>query len=91
MLKKVLVLFSVLPLTAMAAPVVEGTYVSGTNKRVHLSSFNYEGSKHYELFLANLIGDSSFVIASKAKPIQDKLRYSPMSRPNYHKIKIELG
>jgi len=71
LLKKALVLFSVLPLTAMAAPVIEGTYVSGTNKRVHLSSFNYEGSKHYELFLANLIGDSSFVIASKAKPIQD--------------------
>ncbi|WP_199519225.1 hypothetical protein [Psychrobacter sp. bablab_jr012] len=71
MLKQALVLFSILPLTAMAAPVAEGTYVSGTNKRVHLSSFEYEGAKHYELFLANMIGDSSFVIASKAKPIQD--------------------
>lgn len=71
MFKKALVLFSILPLTAMAAPVAEGVYVSGTNKRVHLSSFDYEGSKHYELFLANMIGDSSFVIASKAKPIQD--------------------
>lgn len=71
MFKKALFLFSILPLTAMAAPVVEGVYVSGTNKRVHLSSFDYEGSKHYELFLANMIGDSSFVTASKAKPIQD--------------------
>lgn len=71
MLKRALVLFSILPLTAMAAPVAEGVYVSGTNKRVHLSSFEYEGAKHYELFLANMIGDSSFVIASKAKPIQD--------------------
>lgn len=71
MFKKALILFLILPLTAMAAPVVEGTYVSGTNKRVHLSSFEYEGAKHYELFLANMIGDSSFVIASKAKPIQD--------------------
>lgn len=71
MLKQALVLFFILPLTAMAAPVVEGVYVSGTNKRVHLSSFDYEGSKHYELFLANMIGDSSFVTASKAKPIQD--------------------
>ena len=71
MFKKALVLLSILPLTAMAAPVAEGTYVSGTNKRVHLSSFDYEGSKHYELFLANMIGDSSFVIASKANPIQD--------------------
>jgi hypothetical protein len=71
MLKQALVLFFILPLTAMAAPVAEGTYVSGTNKRVHLSSFEYEGAKHYELFLANMIGDASFVIASKAKPIQD--------------------
>ncbi len=71
MFKKALVLLSILPLTAMAAPVMEGVYVSGTNKRVHLSSFDYEGSKHYELFLANMIGDSSFVTASKAKPIQD--------------------
>ena len=71
MLKQALVLFSILPLTAMATPVVEGVYVSGTNKRVHLSSFEYEDAKHYELFLANMIGDSSFVIASKAKPIQD--------------------
>lgn len=71
MLKKALVLFSILPVTAMAAPVMEGVYVSGTNKRIHLSSFEYEGAKHYELFLANLIGDSSFVTASKAKPIQD--------------------
>lgn len=70
---KAFVLLATLPLTAMAAPVVEGVYVSGTNnnKRVHLSSFEYEGAKHYELFLANMIGDSSFVIASKAKPIQD--------------------
>lgn len=71
MLKQALVLFSILPLTAMAAPVVEGVYVSGTNKRVHLSSFEYEGAKHYELFLANMIGDSSFITTSKAKPIQD--------------------
>ena len=71
MLKQALVLFSILPLTAMATPVVEGVYVSGTNKRVHLSSFEYEGAKHYELFLANMIGDSSFITASKAKPIQD--------------------
>ena len=71
MFKKALVIFSILPLTAMAAPVVEGTYVSGNHKRVHLSSFDYEGAKHYELFLANLTGDSSFVTASKAKPIQD--------------------
>ena len=71
MFKKALVMFSILPLTAMAAPVAEGTYVSGSNKRVHLSSFDYEGSKHYELFLANMIGDSSFVTTSKAKPIQD--------------------
>lgn len=72
MFKKALVLLSILPLTAMAAPVVEGVYVSGTNKRVHLSSFDYEGSKHYELFLANMMGDSSFIAASKAKPIQDE-------------------
>ena len=71
MLKQALVLFFILPLTAMATPVVEGVYVSGTNKRVHLSSFEYEGAKHYELFLANMIGDSSFITASKAKPIQD--------------------
>lgn len=71
MLKKALVLFSILPVTAMAAPVMEGVYVSGTNKRIYLSSFEYEGAKHYELFLANMIGDSSFVTASKAKPIQD--------------------
>lgn len=71
MVKKAIVLLFVLPLTAMAAPVVEGTYVSGTNKRIHLSSFDYEGSKHYELFLANMTGDSSFVTASKSKPIQD--------------------
>lgn len=71
MFKKALVLLFILPLTAMAAPVVEGTYVSGSHKRVHLSSFDYEGSKHYELFLANLTGDSSFITASKAKPIQD--------------------
>ena len=71
MFKKALFLFSILPLTAMATPVVEGVYVSGTNKRVHLSSFDYEGAKHYELFLGNMIGDSSFVTASKAKPIQD--------------------
>ena len=71
MFKKALVIFSILPLTAMAAPVVEGTYVSGNHKRVHLSSFDYEGAKHYELFLANLTGDSSFVTASKAEPIQD--------------------
>ena len=71
MFKKALVLFSILPLTAMAAPVVEGVYVSGSHKRVNLSSFEYEGAKHYELFLANMIGDSSFVTASKAKPIQD--------------------
>ncbi|WP_265088914.1 MarC family protein [Psychrobacter sanguinis] len=24
-------------------------------------------------------------------PEERRLRYSPMSRPNYHKIKIELG
>lgn len=71
MLKQALVLFSILPLTAMATPVVEGVYVSGTNKRVHLSSFDYEGAKHYELFLANMIGDSSFITTSKAKPVQD--------------------
>ncbi|MEN2752494.1 hypothetical protein AAIR29_12720 [Psychrobacter sp. FBL11] len=71
MFKKSLVLLFILPLTAIAAPVVEGTYVSGTNKRVHLSSFEYEGAKHYELFLANMIGDSSLIIASKAKSIQD--------------------
>lgn len=71
MFKKAIVLLSILPLTAMAAPVTDGVYVSGSNKRVHLSSFDYEGSKHYELFLANMIGDSSFVTASKAKPIQD--------------------
>ena len=71
MFKTAFVLFATLPLTAMATPVVEGVYVSGTNKRVHLSSFEYEGAKHYELFLANMIGDSSFVIASKAKPIQE--------------------
>lgn len=71
MLKKALALFLVLPLTAMATPVVEGVYISGTNKRIHLSSFEYEGAKHYELFLANMIGDSSFVTASKAKAIQD--------------------
>ena len=47
MFKKALVIFSILPLTAMAAPVVEGTYVSGNHKRVHLSSFDYEGAKHY--------------------------------------------
>lgn len=39
MFKKAFVLFATLPLTAMAAPVVEGVYVSRTNKRVHLSSF----------------------------------------------------
>lgn len=71
MLKQALVLFSILPLTAMAAPIAEGTYVSGSHKRVHLSSFEYEGAKHYELFLANMIGDSSFVTTSKAMPIQD--------------------
>lgn len=71
MFKKAFVLLSILPLTAMAAPVAEGTYVSGSHKRVHLSSFDYEGSKHYELFLANMIGDSSFITASKAKLIQD--------------------
>ena len=60
-----------LPMITIAAPVAEGTYVSGSNKRVHLSSFDYEGSKHYELFLANMIGDSSFITASKAKPIQN--------------------
>ena len=71
MFKKALVLLSILPLIAMAAPIAEGTYVSGSHKRVHLSSSDYEGAKHYELFLANMIGDSSFVTASKAKPIQD--------------------
>lgn len=71
MFKKAIALLFILPLTAMAASVVEGTYVSGSHKRVHLSSFDYEGAKHYELFLANLIGDSSFITASKAKPIQD--------------------
>ncbi len=71
MLQKALVLFLMLPFTAMAAPVVEGVYVNGTNKRVHLSSFEYEDAKHYELFLSNIIGDSSFVTASKANPIQD--------------------
>lgn len=39
MFKKAFVLFATLPLTAVAAPVVEGVYVSRTNKRVHLSSF----------------------------------------------------
>ncbi|NRD70934.1 hypothetical protein HQR03_10350 [Psychrobacter okhotskensis] len=71
MFKKAFVLFATLPLTAMAAPIAEGTYVSGSHKRVYLSSFEYEGAKHYELFLANMIGDSSFVTTSKAKPIQD--------------------
>ncbi|WP_201596316.1 hypothetical protein [Psychrobacter vallis] len=71
MSKIISALIMMLPMTAMAAPVAEGTYVSGSNKRVHLSSFDYEGSKHYELFLANMTGDSSFVTASKAKPIQD--------------------
>lgn len=71
MSKIISALIMMLPMTAMAAPVAEGTYVSGSNKRVHLSSFDYEGSKHYELFLANMIGDSSFITASKAKPIQD--------------------
>lgn len=71
MLKKAIALSSILPLTAMAAPIAEGTYVSGSHKRVYLSSFEYEGAKHYELFLANMIGDSSFVTTSKAKPIQD--------------------
>lgn len=71
MSKIIFALMMTLPMTAMAAPVVEGTYVSGSHKRVHLSSFDYEGARHYELFLANLIGDSSFVTASKAKPIQD--------------------
>lgn len=71
MLKKAIALFSILPLTAIAAPIAEGTYVSGSHKRVHLSSFEHEGAKHYELFLANMIGDSSFVTTSKAKPIQD--------------------
>lgn len=66
-----MVLLFTLPLTAMAAPIAEGTYVSGSHKRVHLSSFEYEGAKHYELFLANMIGDSSFVTTSKAKPIQN--------------------
>lgn len=71
MSKIISALIMMLPMTTMAAPVAEGTYVSGSNKRVHLSSFDYEGSKHYELFLANMIGDSSFITASKAKPIQD--------------------
>ena len=71
MSKIISALIMMLPMTTMAAPVVEGTYVSGSNKRVHLSSFDYEGSKHYELFLANMIGDSSFITASKAKPIQN--------------------
>lgn len=73
MLKKFVAISFMFPLAAAAAPVVEGTYVSGTNKRVHISSFDYEGSKHYELFLANMEteGDSSMVIASKAKLIQD--------------------
>lgn len=71
MFKKAFVLLATLPLTAMATPIVEGVYVSGTNKRVYLSSFEYESAKHYELFLANMIGASSFVIASKAKSIQD--------------------
>lgn len=73
MLKKFVAISFMFPLAAAAAPVVEGTYVSGTNKRVHISSFDYEGSKHYELFLANMETDSgsSMVIASKAKLIQD--------------------
>lgn len=39
MLKKALALFFILPSIAITTPVVEGTYISGTNKRVHLSSF----------------------------------------------------
>lgn len=71
MTKKLFALIALLPLTATATPVIEGVYVSHPSKRLHLESWEYEGTVQYGLTLANLNGESSYVVASKAKQIQD--------------------
>lgn len=73
MFNKIIASLFAAPLTAIASPnpVVNGTYINGTHNRVHLSHFKYEGVQNYQLFLANPNGQSSLVVSSKAKPIQD--------------------
>jgi hypothetical protein len=72
MIKKLFALIiALLPLAATAAPVIEGVYVSHPSKRLHLESWDYEGTVQYGLTLANLNGESSYVVASKARKVQD--------------------
>jgi hypothetical protein len=71
MIKKLLALIALFPLTAYAAPVTEGVYIGHPSKRLHLESWKYEDTIQYGLTLANSNGDSSYVIATKANKIQN--------------------
>ena len=42
--KKLFALIALLPLTATAAPVIEGVYIGHPSKRLHLESWDYEGT-----------------------------------------------
>ncbi len=83
MIKKFFALIALLPLTATAAPVIEGVYIGHPSKRLHLESWEYEGTIQYGLTLANLNGESSYVVASKAKKIQDnqKITFNTPENP----------
>ena len=69
MTKKLFALIALLPLTATAAPVIEGVYIGHPSKRLHLESWDYEGTLQYGLTLANLNGESSYVVARVIPPI----------------------
>lgn len=90
MTKRLFALIALLPLTATAAPVIEGVYIGHPSKRVHLESWDYEGTLQYGLTLANLNGESSYVVASKAKKIQDNQKVT-FTTPENPYIVMEEG